>query len=333
LNTEDLPPFPTGWFAVGMSTDIRPGQVVPRTWCGQEIAVFRDESGLLGAVDAYCPHLGAHLGYGTTGDGCVICPFHGWRWSHDGRCVDMPYGNRVPPAAKTRSWPIVEQDGVVLAWYGKEGSQPTWSIPSLGSGWSADRASSWTLRGHPQEVLENTVDFAHFNFIHQTHMMRPTSAPRVEGPFFEVDVESDPDALRGPVRTEGERLSGQAFNHGPGLAGASIVPTTSEVQALQRLYVTPISGQEISLLGIVNIRVADHASEEECENIADFLAPFVFENWERDVEIWQHKRYQPRPVLNSTEKMILAFRRWYSQFYLEDAVTSSDVESESFVST
>ena len=32
----------------------------------QELVIFRTESGAVKVLDAYCPHMGAHLGYGSV---------------------------------------------------------------------------------------------------------------------------------------------------------------------------------------------------------------------------------------------------------------------------
>lgn len=60
---------------------------------GENMAVFRTEEGKACVLDAYCPHLGAHLGIGgrVVGD-CIECPFHGWQFNgNDGKCTSIPY--------------------------------------------------------------------------------------------------------------------------------------------------------------------------------------------------------------------------------------------------
>lgn len=37
--------------------------------------------------------------------------------------------------------------------------------------------------------------------------------------------------------------------------------------------------------------------------------------FERDVAIWNHKKYERQPTLVREDRTILAYRRWYSQFY------------------
>ena len=60
---------------------------------GEHFVVFRTEKGVASVLDAYCPHLGAHLGIGSrvVGD-CIECPFHGWKFrGEDGQCMAIPY--------------------------------------------------------------------------------------------------------------------------------------------------------------------------------------------------------------------------------------------------
>ena len=62
--------------------------------------------------DAFCPHLGAHLGHGGTVDGCEIaCPFHGWKFDADGNNTDIPYCERTNRRATLRTYPVVERNG------------------------------------------------------------------------------------------------------------------------------------------------------------------------------------------------------------------------------
>ncbi len=316
----DLPPYPTGWFAVALSEELASGEVLPRTYFGQDLVIFRDLDGSIAVLDAYCAHLGAHLGHGgTVGDGCIRCPFHGWRYDRSGVCVEMPYGGRIPPAAKVRSWPVVEQDDVILVWHHPDGADPSWFMPAFADRlWTRPRTMTRRITSHPQEILENTVDCAHFRFVHESHMIRPVTAVEFDGPTFEFPIVSDPSAVIGTFRLEGSvELAGSNLCHGPGLAAATIGVPGVGMPTLQRLYATPIDGEHIVLHGLVNVDMVDDGVA--AEKWADVIAPAVIENWDKDIPIWEYKRYRARPVLNSSERLILAFRRWYSQFYTSNS--------------
>ncbi|CAG2107313.1 unnamed protein product [Medioppia subpectinata] len=71
--------------------------VKPFEMCGQQLVAFRGATGAVHVLSAYCPHLGANLGVGghvvtesESGDDCIQCPFHGWRFGGDGQCKRIP---------------------------------------------------------------------------------------------------------------------------------------------------------------------------------------------------------------------------------------------------
>ena len=97
--------LPNGWFSIAWSEEVKPGEVRLVSYFGCELVVFRSEAGVPYVLDPYCPHLRAHLGHGGTVVGDTIrCPFHAWRYDGAGRCVEVPYAKKIPPAAKLRSW-------------------------------------------------------------------------------------------------------------------------------------------------------------------------------------------------------------------------------------
>ena len=68
-------PMPFGWFQVLYSQELAVGESKPLHYFDQELVAFRTESGIARVVDAYCPHMGAHLGYGIrdqAGGGSVV---------------------------------------------------------------------------------------------------------------------------------------------------------------------------------------------------------------------------------------------------------------------
>src|SRR3954469_18743517 len=57
---------------------------------GQDFVLFRGVEGAWGLLDRACPHRGADLSFGRNeGDG-LRCPFHGWKFDVDGKCLHTP---------------------------------------------------------------------------------------------------------------------------------------------------------------------------------------------------------------------------------------------------
>lgn len=69
-------------------------------------------SGEAQVLDAYCPHLGAHLGHGG-----YSCPFHAWEFNGDGINTHIPYAKRTPPKVKDKqcikTYPTVEKNQII----------------------------------------------------------------------------------------------------------------------------------------------------------------------------------------------------------------------------
>lgn len=67
-----------GWYLVAFERELC-GDVTPAAVGLHRLVLIRSK-GTFRAVDADCPHRGAHLGYGGRLDGeAIICPFHGLR--------------------------------------------------------------------------------------------------------------------------------------------------------------------------------------------------------------------------------------------------------------
>jgi len=60
--------FTQAWYAVCMSSDVAPGQVIGTEFLDGRIAVYRGKNGTPRVVGAYCPHLGARLDAGAVVD-------------------------------------------------------------------------------------------------------------------------------------------------------------------------------------------------------------------------------------------------------------------------
>src|SRR6476620_3932677 len=90
--------FATGWYLVSWSADLEAGKPMPLQYFGKHLVLCRRADGGAVLLDAFCPHLGAHLGHGGRVEGDeIVCPFHAWRFGTSGKCTAVPYASRIPP--------------------------------------------------------------------------------------------------------------------------------------------------------------------------------------------------------------------------------------------
>ncbi|MGH7091287.1 MAG: Rieske 2Fe-2S domain-containing protein, partial [Stellaceae bacterium] len=94
---------------------------------GENLVAFRDTSGKLGLIDAYCPHRRAPLFFGRNEEHGLRCVYHGWKFAVRGHCVDLPsepQGSPMQAEVRAKCYPTHEQAGIVWAYLGPENAMP-----------------------------------------------------------------------------------------------------------------------------------------------------------------------------------------------------------------
>lgn len=309
----ELPPYANGWFAVALSAEIEPGQVKPLTYFGQEMVLFRTESGEAKVLDAYCPHLGAHLGHGGKCKGETIeCPFHAWRFDGQGNCVEVPYAKKIPPKAKLAPWIVREVNGMIMVWHHLAGEPPSWEVPELdefGSDeWTEYISHDWVVRARNQEMAENAVDSAHFRYLHGT-TNQPGSEAWTEGHLLRVRSDTGMTTPRGKVNGE-INVSAYGF-------GFTTTRFTGLVHTLLVASVTPIDDEKVHLR--FNFTIKKLPAVSATEGVGRAFRQEICRQVEQDIPIWENKIYLPRPTLCDGDGPVGVFRRWCKQFYGEGA--------------
>lgn len=320
--------FPWGWFGVGFTRDLPARAAIPATVNGRELAVYRAASGSIVALDAHCPHLGAHMGRGGTVEGDELrCHFHGFCFDASGQCTRTGYGKRVPPKAVVRSYPAMDFGGVIAVWFDPEGRPPVWTptFPDT-DGWCEPRGSLWTFASRPQEVAENAVDIGHLSVVHGY-----TDA-RVHG-----DVRFDRFVLTGELRfsrrlplfgRRGPLAESQArvTQHGLGLA---VVETLTPALGIETRFVvatTALDANTVALRTTASIRsLRYHRALRRIgallpTRLIDRLAMrSLHKSFEadvaQDVPIWSHKRALERPAIAEGDGPIGKYRGWARRYY------------------
>ncbi len=287
-------PVPNGWFVVAESRELAPGEITTLYAFGKDLVLYRTASGEARLIDAYCPHLGAHIGAGGKVDGDGIrCPFHGWRFDGaSGRCTDIPYtdDDRIPPGAEVRSYPIVERNHMVWAWHHLEGGEPFYEVPEVpefdDSDWLPYEVKTFEIATCIQEMAENDADFAHFKYVH-----------------------GSPEVPDGDVTIDGayKRVANESFVRESFGLGCTVLQVAEIFRFVSS--VLPLDEEHVKLVWWFT------APRALGVDAAKTIAEAFFTGVSQDLAIWENKRYQAKPLLTADEKGIVDQRRWALQFY------------------
>lgn len=155
-----------GWYWVVPGAELKPGGVRGVRVLGRDLVVWRGVDGVPHVMDAYCPHMGAHLGEGRVDGTGLRCFFHDWKFDAAGQCVDIPCQERPVPA-QVRAWPTAEGLGLIWVWTGAAARTPLPHAPELADvAVDARVAKGFEKNCHPNVVMVNAIDAQHFNSVH-----------------------------------------------------------------------------------------------------------------------------------------------------------------------
>lgn len=323
--------IPFGWYGVSYSSELEIGDVRDLHYFGRDLVLFRNEEGEAGLLNAYCPHLGAHLGKGGKVEGDSIrCPFHAWQFRPDGFCSKIPYAKAFPPRAKreplTQAYPIVESSGVIWAWYHPDNVEPLFEVidyPEFTDpAWAKPTRREWRFASNPQEIAENGVDVAHFAYVHAMDAV-PEGETSYDGVkrhsiargHRTVPVDGEMKQMPYSVETV-QNGAGQKYTKLKGLVDLSLL-----------VIATPIEGDDVELRFCFTHPMAEPGSMQEMAVKMAIEHTCGQQGVEGDIPIWESKIHLAQPYLCDGDGPILRFRKYFEQFYANAVEKSALVEA------
>eukprot|EP00658_Telonema_sp_P-2_P040542 TRINITY_DN28995_c0_g1_i2.p1 TRINITY_DN28995_c0_g1~~TRINITY_DN28995_c0_g1_i2.p1 ORF type:complete len:358 (+),score=55.42 TRINITY_DN28995_c0_g1_i2:191-1264(+) len=344
------PPYPNGWTRVCSAEDVAGDRVHSISALGQEMVAFRGEDGKVGVLDAYCPHLGAHLGEGgTVRDGCLVCPFHGWKFNPSGKVVEIPYSAKeVPERAKTKVYESREILGVVFIWFHADGLPPQWELQChqdvSGEASSGSRYYYATMRcmqfdQHVCEMAMNGADHYHFQTLHR-EMPLPFFNKFVTG-FHKVSAAFFDDAMNQgapgehvyyftekmetlhlfgmiplPVGWLLRRITTKVTFEGPTIVHFRVSTPLGTMRMIKTLL--PVSPFNL------HVEARWYGEEGTPRIFVNLMAVIGGFALNQDRQVWQNKLWRRKMMWVSGDGPFPAFQRWYNQFYSESSAKVSD---------
>ena len=157
------------WYAGAWSDELDAGPL-GRKLLDRHVALFRDSAGTAHAVSGRCPYRFAPLARGKVAvDGSLQCPYHGLRFSGNGRCVHNPQEEGHIPNISLTTWPVCERYGLVWIWFGDAGQADLALVPEF----SFMDETRWEIikgtihgAGNYQLFTDNILDLSHAEYIH-----------------------------------------------------------------------------------------------------------------------------------------------------------------------
>ena len=136
----------------------------------EKLVVFRDTQGRYGLVGEHCSHRSASLAQGRVDADGIRCPYHGWKYDAQGRCLEQPAepsGSTYKDRIRHPAYPVQKLGGLLFAYLGPP---PTPLLPRYdvlvredGKRWIVVESvidCNWL------QPMENSVDPSHLYWLH-----------------------------------------------------------------------------------------------------------------------------------------------------------------------
>jgi phenylpropionate dioxygenase-like ring-hydroxylating dioxygenase large terminal subunit len=200
--------FARVWTPVALSGELGPSTPLGVQVAGTPIVLFRQQDGRPAALVDRCPHRGVALSLGKVKDGCVACPFHGWRLDAEGQVRQVPW-NPDAKLATLRGTPLAARELAGQIWVytpltaatTEPEVNPILLQPGLRiSGFRVTWKAHWT------RAMENMLDWPHLPFVHRATIGK--SMARQTDARLDVTMDEQPWGMSTKILIDGQPQPG-----------------------------------------------------------------------------------------------------------------------------
>jgi vanillate O-demethylase monooxygenase subunit len=171
------------WYVAATSEEVG-RQLLGRRLLGEDVLLYRQESGTVIALEDCCAHRSMPLSRGYLVGDEVVCGYHGFTYAPTGACVRVPSQTHVPYGTCVRAFPVWEEAPFVWIWLGDPARAAAAPVPALP--WLHDEG--WTTFGGALHVdasylllHDNALDLTHLPFVH--HELSPLGYRQLPPPL------------------------------------------------------------------------------------------------------------------------------------------------------
>src|SRR5262249_16223731 len=164
------------WQPVATSHSVKPGQAKPLRVMGEDLTLYRGDSGEAHLVAGRCAHRLTLLHTGWVQGDEIRCMYHGWKYDGAGQCTEAPAeGPASAPRVRMAAYAVYEYCGLIFAYLG-EGAPPAFGLPRKEAFEQSGlimfaRIQVWPCNWF--QMIENSLDAVHVSFVHLAGKVGP----------------------------------------------------------------------------------------------------------------------------------------------------------------
>ena len=160
------------WQPIGAASELQTKWTQRVRLLGEDLVLFRDRQGKLGLIAEQCPHRRASFLHGIPTERGIRCPYHGWEFSAEGKCLNQP--NEPDNCAfrdkvATDAYPVQELGGLLFAYLGPLPAPLLPRFDGFVTPGTIRMMGRVLLPVNWLQIMENSLDPIHTEWLHGHH--------------------------------------------------------------------------------------------------------------------------------------------------------------------
>ena len=161
------------WLPIAASSELIAKPTKAVRLLGEDLVLYRDKQGRPGLIGPQCAHRRMSMLLGIPDNDGLRCPYHGWLYGKDGKCLEQPYETAEDPTSSFKdrirmlAYPVQELGGLLFAYLGPEPAPliPRWEL-FVRDGVLRDIGAA-VIPCNWLQIMENSLDPVHVEWLHQ----------------------------------------------------------------------------------------------------------------------------------------------------------------------
>jgi 5,5'-dehydrodivanillate O-demethylase len=158
------------WWPIAVNSELAASPTKAVTLLGESLVLFKDRQDRYGLIAARCAHRSFDMGvFAIPEDDGLRCPYHGWVYAHDGRCLETPPEPRTSTfkdRIRIDGYPVQELGGLLFAYLGPQPAPllPRWDLFAMENVFRT--VGQVVVPCNWLQCMENSVDTVHTEWLH-----------------------------------------------------------------------------------------------------------------------------------------------------------------------
>ena len=159
------------WYCAGWDDSLSLGRdaILSKKIANEDIVIYRKPNGGLVAMEDRCCHRQAALSCGRKEGADIRCMYHGWKFSPEGKCIEIPGQERIPERARIRTFPVVTKNDWIWVWFGEpkkaDENLICHSVGPSNPAWHT-KTSHLVVEANIRQEIANLADLTHIAWTH-----------------------------------------------------------------------------------------------------------------------------------------------------------------------